>query len=194
MNWRDAVEEVAKYAPAVATALGGPAVGGITAGASKMVTGFLGVEDDPGALVKALGDPAKRDALIKLNNEHERELLSLRLQAEKAQAEEATKQLQAVNATAQAELAAEPGFRTNWRPFNGWMMGISLSAVNIGMVALAFMSPDQLDTIIDVLIWSVAAQGAVQGINIKQRSNDKRLRLGQSPVSFMDEIGLGRKK
>ncbi len=194
MNWRDAVEEVAKYAPAVATALGGPAVGGITAGAAEMITSAMGVRNTPQALVAGLEDPVKREALVRLNNEHERELLALRLKAEQAQAEETTKQMQAVNATAQAELAAEPGFRTNWRPFNGWMLGISLSAVNVGMIVLAFMRPDQLDTIIDVLIWSVAAQGAVQGINIKQRSNDKRLRMGKAPASFMDEIGLGGDK
>lgn len=194
MNWRDAVEEVAKYAPAVATALGGPMAGGITAGAAEMITSAMGVRNSPQALVAALEDPAKRETLLRLNNDHERELLSLRLNAEKAQAEETTKQIQAVNETARAELLAEPGFRTNWRPFNGWMMGISLSAVNIGMVVLAFLSPEQLDTIIDVLIWSVTAQGVVQGINIKQRSNDKRVRMGQRPASFMDELGLGKSK
>jgi len=62
MNWRDAVEEVAKYAPAVAA-------GGITAGASRMVTGLLGVEDSPAGLVGAMQDTEKRAELIRINNE-----------------------------------------------------------------------------------------------------------------------------
>jgi hypothetical protein len=32
------------------------------------------------------------------------------------------------------------------------------------------------------------AQGAVQGVNIKKRSDDKALQMGQKPASFMDMI------
>ena len=32
------------------------------------------------------------------------------------------------------------------------------------------------------------AQGAVQGVNIKQRSNDKARKLGQTPGGFMDLV------
>ena len=84
MDWRSAVVEVAKYAPAVATALGGPAVGGAATGAALMVTSALGIENDPAALVAATQDPAKRAELVRLNNEHRQALEAMRLEAEKA--------------------------------------------------------------------------------------------------------------
>lgn len=193
MNWLDAVEEVAKYAPAVATALGGPAVGGITAGAAKMVTSALGVRNSPAALVSALEDPAKRETLVRLNNEHERELISIRLQAETAQAQEETKRLSEVNQTIRAELATEGWWRAGWRPFNGWMLSASLAAVNFGLLAVVIRDPTQLPVVVDVLIWSVVAQGAVQGINIKKRSDDKQAIMGRAPTSFMDSIRTAKR-
>ncbi len=192
MNWRDAIEEVAKYAPAVATSLGGPAIGGITAGAAAMVTSALGVRNTPAALVSALEDPVKREALVRLNNEHERELISIRLQAEAAQAQEETKRLSEVNQTMRAELATEGWWRTGWRPFNGWMLTASLAAVNFGLVAVVIRDPTQLQAVVEVLIWSVVAQGAVQGVNIKKRSDDKQVMMGRAPASFMDAIRKGK--
>jgi hypothetical protein len=56
------------------------------------------------------------------------------------------------------------------------------------------MDPAQLSVVVDVLIWSVAAQAAVQGVNIKQRSNDKARQLGQTPSSFMDALSAFRKR
>lgn len=192
MNWRDAIEEVAKYAPAVATSLGGPTIGGITAGAAAMVTSALGVRNTPAALVSALEDPVKREALVRLNNEHERELISIRLQAEAAQAQEETKRLSEINQTIRAELATEGWWRTGWRPFNGWMLTASLAAVNFGLVAVVIRDPTQLQAVVEVLIWSVVAQGAVQGVNIKKRSDDKQVMMGRAPASFMDAIRKGK--
>ncbi|BCB06782.1 hypothetical protein HHSLTHF2_06720 [Vreelandella venusta] len=192
MNWRDAIEEVAKYAPAVATALGGPAVGGITSGVATMVTSALGVRNSPAALVSALEDPVKRETLVRLNNEHERELISIRLQAETAQAQEETKRLSEVNQTIRAELATEGWWRSGWRPFNGWMLSASLAAVNFGLVAVVIRDPTQLQVVVEVLIWSVVAQGAVQGVNIKKRSDDKQVMMGRAPTSFMDAIRKGK--
>ncbi|RUR34489.1 3TM-type holin [Vreelandella nanhaiensis] len=193
MNWRDTVEEVAKYAPAVATALGGPGVGGITAGAAAMVTSALGIRNTPAALVAALDDPVKRESLIRLNNEHERELIGMRLQAEAVQAQEETKRLSEVNQTIRSELAAEGWWRAGWRPFNGWMLSASLAAVNFGLLAVVVLDPTQLPVVVDVLIWSVVAQGAVQGINIKKRSDDKQAMMGQAPASWIEQI-LTKKK
>mgnify|MGYP006896979909 CR=1 FL=1 len=60
--------------------------------------------------------------------------------------------------------------------------------VNIGLIAIVVRDPTQLAQVVDVLIWSVVAQGAVQGVNIKKRSDDKALQMGQKPSTFMDMI------
>jgi len=192
MDWQDAVKKIAPLAPAVAAALGGPMAGGVTAGAVKMVSSILGVEETPDAVVAALDDPKKREALAKLNNEHERELIQMRLDAEKIQAAEETKRLQAVNETMRVEAKAEGWFKSGWRPFNGWSLGVSLTATNLALLAIVVRDPSYLAEVLDVLIWSVAAQGAIQGINIKKRSDDKALRVGKEPRSFMDRV-VGRK-
>lgn len=194
MNWRDAITEVAKYAPAVATALGGPAAGGITAGAASMVTGLLGVENSPAGLVAATQDPEKQAELIRINNEHRERLERMRLDAEAAHAAEETKRLAEVNQTIRAELVADHWWKSGWRPFNGWMLALSLAVVNFGLIAVIVMEPSRLGEVVDVLIWSVVAQGAVQGVNIKQRSNDKARQMGQRPGSFMDALRLDKRK
>lgn len=190
MDWRTAVEEVAKYAPAVATAIGGPGVGGITAGAASMVTGLLGVENSPAGLVAATQDPEKRAELIRINNEHREKLERMRLDAEAAHAAEETARLAEINKTIRAELGTDGWWRAGWRPFNGWMLALSLASVNLGLVAVVIMDPARLAEVVDVLIWSVVAQGAVQGVNIRQRSNDKARQLGQAPRTFLDALKL----
>lgn len=94
MNWNIVKELVAKSAPLVGTALGGPA--GATVGA--MVANALGVEAEPVAVARAIQqDP---DALLKLkqfeleNEQHLRELAFKTLQVEledKANARQAHK-------------------------------------------------------------------------------------------------------
>ncbi|MFC7091004.1 3TM-type holin [Halomonas salifodinae] len=124
-------------------------------------------------------DPETVERIKRLDQEHEREILSLTLQAE-------TARLAEINKTMRAELGSDSAWRAGWRPFNGWMLALSLAVVNFGLVAVVLRDPTQLAQVVDVLIWSVVAQGAVQGVNIKQRSNDKARQLGQAPGGFMD--------
>jgi len=191
MSWRDAVEEVAKYAPAVAAALGGPAAGGITAGASRMVTGLLGVEDSPAGLVGAMQDTEKRAELIRINNEHREKFERLRLDAEAAQAAEETARLAEVNETIRTEAKADDAYVRRWRPTFGYLVAVSwaLQSIAIGWTIIA--TPEEAGTVAQSItaltpMWSVAL--AVLGINVHKRSQDKQVAAGQQPGGFMGMI------
>lgn len=72
MDWRSVGQAVAKVAPILGSVLGGPA--GMLAGAAGALVGAaLGVEPDPEAVARALGDPAMLERLRQLEaEEHER--------------------------------------------------------------------------------------------------------------------------
>ncbi|MCL7938816.1 holin family protein [Halomonas sp. ATCH28] len=190
MNWRDAVSEVAKYAPAVAAALGGPAAGGITAGASRMVTGLLGVEDSPAGLVAATQDPKKRAELIRINNEHREKLEGMRLNAEAAQAAEETARLAETQKTLRAELEHDGWFKSGWRPALGWVFAASLGALAGVMAFTIARTPTVVSDpeFTGMLVWLFVTMGGALGINVRERSKDKIRRLGQSPRTFMDAL------
>lgn len=190
MEWRDAVGEVAKYAPAVATALGGPGVGAATAGAAQFVTAALGIENSPAALVAATQDPDKRAELVRLGNQHREALEELRIEAEKAAAAEVTARLAETQKTLRAELATEGWFKSGWRPFLGWVFALSLGGLAVVMAYIIALNPTVVsDTeFTGMLIWLFVTMGAALGINVRQRSVDKARSMGQSPKSFIDEI------
>lgn len=189
IDWKAAAAEVGKIAPAVATALGGPGVGGVTAGAVTMVASMLGIDEDPASFIAATKNPEQRAELIRINNEHQRELEKLRMQAEQARAAEETKRLQAINETMQAELNTDGWFKSGWRPAIGWVLAISFGAMAIGLVVTLLRDPSQLPSIMDGIITLIVAMGAVLGININARSSDKHLQAtGTKPLTFMDAI------
>lgn len=194
MEWRDAVTEVAKYAPAVATALGGPGAGGITAGAAQMVTSALGVENSPAGLVAATQDPEKRAELQRINNEHRRELERMRLDAEAAQAVEVTARLTETNKTMRAELQHDGWFKSGWRPLAGYAFTISLFGLAVVVILSIARAPSLLTEqyVMTMLAWLIGTLGAAVGINVRERSKDKARQMGQEPCSFVDTLkGMG---
>ncbi|MDW7746569.1 3TM-type holin [Halomonas sp.] len=200
-SWKDAVDKVAQVAPAVATALGGPAAGGITAGAARMVTGLLGVENTPEGLLGALDDPAKLAELKRIDAEHRRELEKLRLEAEAAQAQEATKRLAEINQTIRAEAASNDAFVRRWRPTFGYLVAIAWAVMSLAIAWSIVSQPGQAGTVAQAItaltpMWSVAL--AILGINVSKRSQDKQVAAGQPPApGFMGAIATrlaGRQK
>ena len=190
MNWQDAVAEGAKVAPAVAAALGGPAAGGITAGAARMVTGLLDVENSAQGLVAATRDPQKLAELQRLSQDHRRELERLRLEAEAAQAAEHTRRLAETQTTMRAELASDSTFKAGWRPSLGYIFALSLGGL-AGVLGYTIAREPALvgdPEFTGLLIWLLATMGAALGINVRERTKDKARRLGESPGGFMDAI------
>ncbi|MBW5802031.1 3TM-type holin [Halomonas elongata] len=190
MEWRDAVTEVAKYAPAVATALGGPAAGGVTAGAAQMVTSALGVENSPAGLVAATQDLEKRAELQRINNEHRRELERIRLDAEAAQAAEVTVRLTETNKTMRAELQHDGWYKSGWRPLAGYAFTASLFGLALVVIFAIARDPSLLseEYVMAVLAWLIGTLGAAVGINVRERSKDKARQLGQVPRTFLDSV------
>jgi len=190
MDWKDAAATVAQYAPTVATALGGPAAGGITAGAARMVTDLLGVEDSPQGLVAATQDPEKLAELKRIDREHRAELTRLRLEAETAEAQQHTKRLAETNATMRAELATEGWYRTGWRPSLGYVFALSLGGLAAILAVTLLRDPTLAGDpeFTGLLVWVVGTMGAALGINVRERSKDKARQLGQEPQGFMSRL------
>lgn len=141
IDWKSALGEVAKVFPAVATALGGAATGGVTAGAVAMIASMLDIDEDPASLIVAAKYPDKRAELVRINNEHRRELESMRLRAEQAHAAEETKRLSEVNAAMRAELGAEGWFKSGGRPAVGWVPALSFGAMAAALVVSVRVIP-----------------------------------------------------
>lgn len=180
MNWTDAAKTIGKIAPGIGAAVGGPAgsaVGGLIATA-------LGVDSTPEAVAQAASDPDAAIKLRQIEQEHEREILSLTLQAE-------TARLSEINKTMRAETETDDAFVRRWRPTFGYMVALSwaLQSIAIGWTIVA--APDHAGNVAQSItaltpMWAVAL--AVLGVNVHNRSKDKQVSAGQNPASFIDMI------
>lgn len=74
MDWKELGSSVAKVAPVLGAALGGP-VGVIAGAAGTLISSFLGVEPEPQAVAKALQDPEVLLQLKQLEVEQQSQLL-----------------------------------------------------------------------------------------------------------------------
>ena len=192
LDWRSAVGEVAKYAPAVATALGSPLAGGVVSGAAGIVTSLLGVENSPAGLIAATQDPDKRAELVRIDNEHKRELTRMAIEAKaKADAEE-TARLAETQATMRAELSTGGWFKTGWRPMVGWVMAYSFAALATGLTWTMVSDPSQFPSIVDTAIALIVVMGPVLGLNLRERTKTYQIKAGQKPTSFLDSLLLRR--
>lgn len=190
MNWKDAIPTVARVAPSVASVLAGPAVGGAVNGAAQMVTSLLGIENTPEALIGATQNPEQRAELVRINNEHRRELEQMRINAEIANAQEHTKRLSETQATLRAELQHDGWFKSGWRPAIGWIFGLSLGGIAAAIIVSIFRDPSLLVSpeFVGMLVWLLGTMGAALGINVRERTKNKQLAVGQRPSSFMEEV------
>ena len=178
--WESIKSTVAGAAPLLGSALGGPAGGAV----GTMISEALGVEDKPEAIQQALQqDPEASAKLQALQQEHRRELRRMTLEAE-------TKKLAQINQTMRAELQAESGYRTNWRPTFGYAASIAFGLQMIGLTVVfgwvAIAAPAEAGTIVKALaeaisslmpLWAVAL--SILGVQIRQRSRDKETAAGQ---------------
>lgn len=75
MDWKDLGMSVAKVAPVLGAALGGP-VGAIAGAAGTLISSFLGVEPEPQAVAAALKDPKVLVSLKKLEVEQQEQVMA----------------------------------------------------------------------------------------------------------------------
>ncbi|WP_269519466.1 hypothetical protein [Alteromonas sp. BMJM2] len=92
-NWKDIKSMVGKYAPLLATVIGGPKA----FAAQALIGKALGVDSTPQAVGKALSDPYSDNhaKILKLEQENERELAKLALESERVELEDRDKARQA---------------------------------------------------------------------------------------------------
>lgn len=126
MDLKTFAEEIAKIGlPLLGAAL--PLPGGEAIGAA--IASQIGTNEKPEAiLAKLQGDP---DALLKMQKFEIDNAMQLKLIAERAQADADAAdaaQVASVNTTMQAEAtnsASENWWQTGWRPFNGYVVGLT---------------------------------------------------------------------
>lgn len=183
--WDNIKDMVGKAAPLVGTALGGPAGGAV----GSLVAGALGVSDDPGEIEKALKtDPEAAIKLQKLQNEHQRELRSMVLEAE-------TTRLSQVNETYRKEIGSEDAFVRRARPMFLYVVAFSIAVeVLLAVYVLAVGAKlTDLATLYQALSIPQGIAATMCGVYLKQRSNDKMVKAGIQPKGLLEGILGGRK-
>ena len=182
MSLKSIGKNVAKIAPLLGTALGGPAGTAI----GSLVASALGVEDSSDAIEKAIAtDPQAASKLRDLEMQHERELRALTLEVE-------TRRLAIVNATIRSEYQSDDRFVKRWRPTFGYAVAATWCVQTIGIVAAVLYAvigePGEAAMIIEAvgamigalgLQWGVAL--SVLGVSVHKRSQDKVLTAGHPP-------------
>lgn len=129
MEWKDIAATVAKSAPMLGGLLGGPAGAAIGA-VGSMIASALGVAPTPDAVSQALTvNPDAAVKLAQIEKDRQVELQGLVVQAAANQLAAETSSIQAVNATMQAETKSEHWASWSWRPFNGFIFGVSFFGV-----------------------------------------------------------------
>lgn len=119
MNWKDLGKTVAKFAPLLGDLLPIPGAGI----AGKLIASAFGVDNTPDAIAQAIA--ADPDAGIKLATIESNNRAALEGQLIAAE----TARIQSVNQTMQAEAKSEHWMQWAWRPFNGFLFGITLFMV-----------------------------------------------------------------
>ena len=120
MEWKDVANVVGKAAPILGTLLGGPA--GAAVGA--LVASALGTGNSPDEVSQALvSNPEAAVKLKEIESKRQVDLQTILMQSEGNRLANDTATVQAVNATMQAEAAAEHWPTYSWRPFCGFVFG-----------------------------------------------------------------------
>jgi FtsZ-binding cell division protein ZapB len=119
------------------------------------------------------------------------ELLELKIEEVKekvAMRQADSKDLKTVNETMQTETNAEGWYKTGWRPFWGWLSGVLFFEVGTLLVVIAYKgtlggNPElikHIPTLITAFSTFFAIPMIVLGVQVYQRSKEKRARLGET--------------
>jgi len=131
MQWKDVGKLVGQYAPLLGDLLPIPYAGV----AGKLIASAFGVENAPDAIHNAItNDPDAAIKLAKLELDNKALLQQQTLTAE-------TMRIQSVNKTMQAESKSEHWMQWAWRPFIGFIFGITFMGVYFALPLLKLASP-----------------------------------------------------
>lgn len=106
MKWSDVANVVAKVAPMLGAALGGPA-GGVV---GTLISSALGVANTPDSVAQAIqADPSSAAKLIEIQSTNQQMITQMLVQLTTVQTQEGAQ-------TVRAETASESWITSNWRP------------------------------------------------------------------------------
>lgn len=167
------------YIPGVGPIAGpiiGPAVGAILARQ-------FGVAPTPDAVGQALTntDAATLQAKLQASTEETKALYHWAEAVELGHLRLEEVQLTQVNETIRAELLVESPFKTWWRPFNGWVLGVEnacLGACVVACLVLAMIGNAEplsaMQAAWQLILAVIGCPAAVVGVAVWQRSNEKQ--------------------
>lgn len=182
--WDSIKNTVAGAAPLLGSALGGPAGGAV----GSLIANALGVEENPDAVQKAMqSDPEAAAKLQALQNEHQRELRRMVLEAE-------TARLGEINETYRKEIGSEDAFVRRARPMFLYVVAFSVAVeVLIAVYVIAVgASLSDLATLYQALSIPQGIAAGMCGVYLKQRSNDKMVKAGMQPKGLLEGL-LGKR-
>lgn len=159
MDWKEIAALVGKSAPILGTLLTGPAGAAVAVGG--MIASALGTGNTPDEVAVAL--TSNPDAAVKLKEiekQRQVELQALAVQHAANELSADTARIQAVNSTMQAEAAAEHWPTYSWRPFCGFVFGVTffgvyfvLPLMKLPVPAVPFEAWAALGAILGVASW-----------------------------------------
>ena len=144
-----------------------------------IATKITGISDPNEAMTSITADP-------NLRLEYEKELLTYNV----ALAQEDTKRLEAVNATMQTEAKSEHWPQWSWRPFNGFMFGLTLF-MNYGFPPIVNMfhkvsATHLVPGVIPEFVFM--AWASVLGVTAWHRGVNKRIESGEAPKTAVGKL------
>lgn len=177
--WDSIKNTVSAAAPLLGGALGGPA--GAMAG--KLVANALGTSEDPEEIRAALQDPEAAAKLRAAEQEHQRELRRMVIEAE-------TSRLGQVNETYRREIASEDAYVRRARPTFLYVIAFSVAVeVLIALVAVSVGSSlTDLATLYQALAIPQGIAAGMCGVYLKKRSDDKAIAAGKQPTGLLQGI------
>lgn len=126
MDWKTLAPLVGQAAPILGTLLLGPAGGAV----GGLIASALGTGNDPAEIERALAtNPEAAVKLKQIEKDRQVELQGLVVQHAGAVLAAETAGIQAVNQTMQVEAKAEHWPTYSWRPFIGFIFGISFFGI-----------------------------------------------------------------
>jgi hypothetical protein len=172
MDWKSVGNVVAQSLPLVGSLLAGRAGEAV----GSMVASVLGVEATPEAVSDIIEkDPHAIDELRAMEQQNQRELIKMHLEAE-------TARLSEVNQTMRVEATSEHWPQYSWRPYWGFISGTAFIVLVCFVCFLAYdaiesKNPESLRMIPDLigemaLLFSIP--GAILGVTAWHRGKMKR--------------------
>lgn len=155
MEWRDIASVVGKAAPLLGTLLTGPVGSAVAVGG--MIASALGTGNNPEEVSAALGNPDNLVKLRQIESDQKVRLQELATDQAKAELAARTAELQAVNATMQAEAVSNHWPTYTWRPFIGFITGAMVFG-DYFVLPLVNITPPEIPTEVWLML------GAILGV------------------------------